>query len=124
MENLSKFCCQNEDCDAYGTRNHNNITVTHRYGKDKMTRMLRCSICKSRFSENKGTVYFKARLPKAQINNILEHIREGNGVRRTSRLCHHAKKTIARFARLAGTHAFNLHDELVAFSPSHERSTT
>ena len=119
MENLSNFCCQNVGCGAYGMRNHKNLTVTARYGKNKKTRMLRCALCKYRFSENKGTVYFNARLPKGKINNILTHVREGNGVRRTSRLCDHAKETISRFVRLAGVHAFNLHDELVAFSPSH-----
>jgi len=117
VEDLSKFCCQNASCDAYGIRNHSNLTVTARYGKNKMTRMLRCSICKARFSENKGTVFFRARLQKKEVINILAHIREGNGIRRTSRLCDHAKETVSRYVKFAGLHALHLHDELVEISP-------
>jgi hypothetical protein len=117
MQELSQFCCQNSNCQHYGLRNKNNLTISGYYGKNKATRLLRCSICKSRFSENKGTVYFNSRLPKPEVNIMLEHIREGNGVRRTSRLCNHTKDTVNRYRNLAGLHAEKLHDELVAISP-------
>lgn len=47
----------------------------------------------------------------------MEHLREGNGIRRTSRLVKHSKDTVLRYSALAGKHALNLHDELVAISP-------
>ena len=33
MEDLSRFCCQNQDCPDYGRRGHGNLTVCGRYGK-------------------------------------------------------------------------------------------
>lgn len=79
--------------------------------------MLRCRICKSRFSERKGTVYFNARLPDKKIEAIADHLREGAGIRATGRLVKASKNTVLRYATLSGKHAFNMHNELVAFSP-------
>ena len=117
MSDLSSFCCQNSECTHYGKRNSNNLTVCNRYGKTKEIRLLRCGICKSRFSEYKGTPYFNSKLPKSEVTNILDHLREGNGIRRTGRLVKHDKDTVMRYSRLAGQHAVNLHDELVSISP-------
>ena len=117
MTDLSIFCCQNSNCSHYGKRNANNITVSSRYGKDKETRLLRCRICKSRFSEYKGTPYFNSRLSKKEVTDIFAHLREGNGIRRTARLVTHNKNTVARYNILGGQHAYTLHDELVAISP-------
>jgi|APGre2960657423_1045063.scaffolds.fasta_scaffold47719_1 LacI family transcriptional regulator len=117
MSDLSLFCCQNSECDHYGKRNLNNLSVSYRYGKNKQIRLLRCCTCKFRFSENKGTPYFNSRLPKEEVTNIMAHLREGNGIRRTSRLAKHSKDTVLRYSALAGKHALNLHDELVAISP-------
>jgi transposase-like protein len=49
----------------------------------------------------------------------LEHIAEGCGVRQTGRLCEVDRGTVGRLSRIAGEHARDLHDELVAFSPEH-----
>ena len=43
--------------------------------------------------------------------------REGCGVRKTSRLTGVHRDTVTRYSRLAGKHAHDVHDELVAFSP-------
>ncbi len=117
MDDLSNFCCQNSDCSRYGIRAAGNLTVSNRYGKDKQSRLLRCRICKTRFSEHKGTPYFNSKLPKNEVTKILEHLREGNGIRRTARLVTHDKDTVARYSSLAGQHALSLHDELVDISP-------
>jgi len=34
-EDLSRFCCQNEQCPDYGQRGLGNLTVCARYGKDR-----------------------------------------------------------------------------------------
>ena len=47
----------------------------------------------------------------------MEHLREGCGIRGTSRLVKVHKNSVMRYARLAGDHANKLHDELVATSP-------
>jgi LacI family transcriptional regulator len=117
MDDLGPFCCQNSDCPDVGKRGHGNLTVTSRYGADKSRRMLRCSTCKARFSERKGTPLFGARLAPTTATAVLAHVAEGIGIRKTARLVGVHKDTVARYTRLAGGHAAALHDELVAFSP-------
>lgn len=114
---LSDYCCQNSGCDCYGQRDAGNLTVTAYYGKDKSRRMLRCNRCGNRFSETKGTVYFRAKKSPEVIDNILRHLQEGTGVRKTERLVHVHRDTVTHYSRFAGEHAFKLHDELVAVSP-------
>jgi hypothetical protein len=63
MDDLSRFCCLNTACPDHGKRGHGNLTVPARHGPHKTRRLLRCSTCKSRFSERKGTPLFDARLP-------------------------------------------------------------
>lgn len=121
MDDLSQFCCLNSDCPLHGKRGAENLTVTSRYGKDKSRRMLRCSTCKYRFSERKGTPLFDARLPAEKVESILEHVSEGCGILQTGRLCRAAPNTVARYSRLAGAHAQAAHDELVGLSPPNHR---
>ena len=122
MDDLDKFCCQNKYCPQHGVRGEKNIRVRATYGPNK-TRLLYCLICKERFSEHRGTVFFDSRLPKETVVSILEHVVEGNGMRKTSRLEDVHLQTVIRYTRLAGEHAEELHDELVAFSPQHERDS-
>ena len=79
--------------------------------------MLRRRVCKSRFSERKGTPLFDSRLPPERVGSVLEHIAEGCGVRQTGRLCRVNRGAVGRLSRLAGEHARDPHDELVAHSP-------
>jgi LacI family transcriptional regulator len=117
MDDLSVFCCFNPDCPDYGQRRHGNLTVCGHYGQEQR-RLLYCRSCKARFSELKGTPLFAARLPKDKLLAILEHLADGCGIRQTARLVGVSKDTVVRYAALAGEHARQLHDELVAFSPS------
>ena len=123
MEDLSRFCCQSIDCPDYGNRGGGNLTVCGHFGKAGRIRLLYCRTCHSRFSERKGTPFFGARLPDERVLSVLQHIQEGCGVRKTSRLVGVNTGTVVRYCRLAGTHARALHDELVASSPGHSRST-
>jgi len=115
-DDLTAFCCQNPDCPDYGRRGHGNLTVPMRYGPQQR-RLLRCKTCKARFSERKGTPLFGTPLPEDQVVAVLRHLAEGVGVRKTSRLVGVNKNTVIRYCLLAGEHAQQLHDELVAFSP-------
>jgi transposase-like protein len=119
MDDLSRFCCLNSDCPESCKRDAGNLTVTSRYGPDKARRMLRCRTCQARFSERKGTPLFGAKLASEKIESVLEHVSEGCGVRQTGRLCKVNRNTVGRYSRLAGAHAQQLHEELVAFSPHH-----
>jgi hypothetical protein len=73
--------------------------------------------CMKCFSERKGTVLEHSRLPLKKAVSVMEHLREGCGIRGTSRLVKVNQNTVMRYARLAGDHAQKLHDELVAVSP-------
>jgi transposase-like protein len=121
MDDLTRFCCRNADCSLYGRRNAGNLSVCDRYGKDQQIRLLRCRVCKARFSERKGTPLFHSCLPSATAFSVLAHLVEGNGVRQTERLVGVHRDTVMRLARLAGEHAEDAHDELVAFSPRDPR---
>ncbi len=116
-EDLSRFCCLNEDRLDFGKRGIDNLTVCARYGKDKRRRMLYCRTCEARFSERKGTPLFGSQLTEDRALSIFEHLAERNGVRATARLVKVNRNTVVRYARLAGGHARQLHDELVALSP-------
>ena len=115
---LRCFACLNDACADFGKRGHGNLTVPMRYGPHRCRRLLRCSTCKSRFSERKGTPLFDSRLPEAAAHAVLAHVAEGVGTRKTARLVGVHPDTVTRYVRLAGPHAEQLHEELVAFSPS------
>jgi hypothetical protein len=119
-DDLIRFCCQNPDCELYGRRGEDNILVIDHFGK-ALHRLLYCRACKARFSEFKGTPFFNSRLPHDKVLAVLEHLAEGCGVRQTARLVGVNKDTVTRLSLLAGRHAQDTHDELVAFSPRDSR---
>ena len=119
-DDLASFCCQNPECDAHGRRGGGNILVIDHFGKARH-RLLYCRDCKARFSEFKGTPFFNSKLPHDKVLAILEHLAEGCGIRQTARLVGVNKDTVTRLALLAGRHAKDAHDDLVAFSPGDPR---
>lgn len=124
MDDLSRFCCQNKRCVAYGTRGAGNLSVCGRIGKEKDIRQLRCKTCGKRFSERKGTVFYRSHTPIEKVVSILRHVEEGCGMRQTGRLEGVKEDTVIHYTRLAGKHAKGLHEQLVAFSPSDPRAST
>lgn len=111
------FCCQNTNCSHYGIRSEENLSFCGWSGHKKEIRMVRCKICKYRFSERKGTPLFNRKLPKKKAISLYEHLKEGCGLRPTSRLLNITLNTVIRYSKAAGNHALSLHDELVEFSP-------
>ena len=118
MDDLKTFCCQNAECPDYGKRGLGNLRVCFRNGPNKERRVLACRTCQKRFSERKGTPLYGAKLAEEKALSVLQHLQESCGVRQTSRLVGVNKNTVTRLAVVAGPHAQQLHDELVAFSPS------
>ena len=76
MDDLKNFCCQNKNCPKHGVRGEDNIRVRTTYGPNN-TRLLYCLVCKKRFSEHRGTIFFDSRLPKETVVSLLEHVVEG-----------------------------------------------
>jgi len=122
MDDLKTFCCQNPQCTDYGRRGLDNLRVCFRYGTHKATRVLACRTCQHRFSERKGTALYRCKLPEEKAVAVLHHLQEDCGVRQTSRLVGVNKDTVVRLAVVAGRHAQQVHDELVALSPPNSGS--
>jgi len=98
MGTLKQFCCQNKKCSDYGIRSGQNIRVRATYGPNN-TRLLYCLRCKQRFSEHRGTIFFDSRCPKDKVVSIIEHVVEGNGMRKTGRLLNVEPDTVIRYTR-------------------------
>jgi transposase-like protein len=114
-----KYCCQNNACELYGQRGKGNLRFQGWSGKGKRIRLIFCRKCGKLFSERRGTALEETRLPAEKFISVLEHLGAGCGIRVTAGLTKVGKDTVCRIAKKAGKHARLLHDELVAFSPSH-----
>jgi len=121
MEDLSRFCCLNDRCLAFGARGAGNLSVCGYINKAKGIRLLYCCTCKKRFTERKGTVFYRSHMPEEKVLSILAHVQEGNGMRQTGRLCQTKEDTVISYVKKAGWHAQQLHQEVLAFSPQDPR---
>jgi hypothetical protein len=112
-EEVSQFACPNSTCPYHGKRpaEGGKLWVDQWMGKEKDIRLLRCRHCRQTFSERRGTALEEARLPAGEVEQIVAHLQEGCGIRRTARLTGHARSTVARYAVVAGAHARAVHDE-------------
>ena len=109
----SLFACPNPDCSTFGQRGGNNIRPHGWSSKARNIRCLRCTTCGHSFSERAGTPLFRTQLPQGKAVQIAQHLAEGNGMRPTARLCGVSLNTVLRFARRAGDHAREFHEQLV-----------
>lgn len=116
MLKIETYCCQNPVCQDAGIRGAGNLILHGWSGHKREIRCLRCRTCKKCFSERTGTVLSQSRLPSAKSTSLMEHLREGCGVRGTARLVKVTPNTVTRYARIEGDHSKRLHDELVACS--------
>ena len=115
---IGVFCCRNLDCSDCGTRGKGNLRWHGWSGHSHRIRGIYCRTCGKYFSERKGSVLEQSRLPEEKVESLMEHLREGCGVRQTARLIHVNQNTVTRYARLGGNHSALVHNELVAFSPT------
>ena len=115
---IEHFFCHNSACSDHGKRGGGDLYFRGWSGRDRLIRMVYCRTCKKAYSERKGTALERSRLPAETAVAVLDHVREGCGVRATSRLTGVARDTVSRYIALAGEQSKGLHDELVALSPS------
>jgi len=114
---IEHFFCHNSACPDHGKRGQGNVYFRGWSGRGKQIRMVYCRTCKKSSSQRKGTALERSQLPTDKVVSVLDHLKEGVGVRATSRLTGVSRDTISRYLALAGEQSKNLHDELVAFSP-------
>ena len=115
---IEHFFCHNSACADHGKRGGGNVYFRGWSGRNKSIRMVYCRTCKRSYSQRKGTALERCQLPTDKAASVLDHLREGCGVRATSRLTGVSRDTVSRLLAKAGDQAKDLHDELVSFSPS------
>ena len=109
---LEELCCVNSSCRDSGQRGHGNLSVRKGKGGGRW-RILRCSTCKTEFSERKGTALWGTKMRPEKVRNIAEHLKEGCGIRKTSRLVGASKDGVTSIGIRLGLHAKAFHDERV-----------
>ena len=85
-------------------KNHGNIAIRGKYGKNKDKELLYCRTCGKRFASTRATAFFGLHLSDDKIVQIIHHAAEGVGVRATSRLLDINKDTVNRVILRAGEH--------------------
>lgn len=109
---LEELCCVNPACPDCGQSGRGNLSV--RTGKGGgLWRILRCSTCKTEFSERKGTALWGTKMSPRKVTSIAEHLKEGCGIRKTSRLVGASKDGVTSIAIRLGLHAKAFHDQRV-----------
>ena len=120
---LRELCCVNPECSDKGELDSGNLSV--RTGKGSgIWRILRCSTCGEEFSERRGTALFNVRIAPDRILAVAEHLKEGCGIRKTSRLTGVSKDGVTNIAVRLGLHAKALHDAKVRGIDVHGPSST
>jgi hypothetical protein len=115
---IEHYFCHNSACPDHAKRGAGNVYFRGFSGRNKSIRMVYCRTCKRSYSQRKGTALERSQLPTDDAVSVLDHLKEGCGIRATSRLTGVSRGTVSRYLAKAGDQARNLHDELVAFSPS------
>ena len=114
MSDLEQCFCPNEQCKDYGLREHGNIGIRAKYGKDKNRDLLYCRTCGKRFAASRASALFGLHLPAETIRQIIHHAAEGVGVRATARLLGLDKDTVNRVILRAGEHCARVLSGLLA----------
>src|SRR3954463_12970906 len=91
---IEHFFCHNPACPDHGRRGHGNVYFRGWSGRAKQIRMVYCRTCKRSSSERKGTAFERSQLPPEKVVPVLDHVREGCGVRSTSRLTGVSRDTV------------------------------
>ena len=109
---LEELCCVNPECPDAGKKGAGNLSV--RKGKGTaLWRVVRCSACRTEFSERKGTALWGTRMPPEKAESIAHHLAEGCGIRKTARLVGASKDGVTSIAIRTGLHAHRLHEDVV-----------
>ncbi len=112
QRSLEELCCVNPSCPDKGKRGHRNLSVRTGKGGGRW-RVLRCGTCKTEFSERKGTALWGTTMPPEKAEAIAKHLKEGCGIRKTSRLVGVSKDSVTRMSLRLGRHAQAQHHERV-----------
>jgi IS1 family transposase len=107
---LESLACVNPDCDLYGQKGGNNLTIRKVYGHDNL-RYLRCRCCQQEFSERKNTALWNSKIPEEKAVSVAEHLADGCSVKGTSRLVKVDPATVRRLNQKVGAHGRRYHEQ-------------
>jgi len=99
--NPTEYFCAHEDCPDHGVVGKGNITLSHRYGKQRKY-LLWCKTCERTFSEKRGTIFYGLHTPKEKVLLALHCIAEGNNIASTARIIGSKEDTVRNWLRRAG----------------------
>lgn len=97
---LSSLSCQTASCPAYRAAGLGNLSVCGWIGKHRNIRQLYCNVCRSRFSEHKGTVRFRSHLSPDVMDIVIEGIEAGERVSQAATEAGVDTSTFARYRKL------------------------
>lgn len=102
--NPADFFCPHEVCLDYGVVGGGNITLSHRYGKQRKY-LLWCKSCERTFSEKRGTIFYGLHTPMEKVLLALHCIAEGNNIAATARIIGSKEDTVRDWLRRAAEHS-------------------
>lgn len=109
---IETLACIDADCELYGQKGQDNLTVRKTYGKDGI-RYVRCRWCGREFSERKATALWNTKVSEAKAIAVAEHLAEGCSLKATARLVRVDPSVVRRLNRKVGEHGKAIHDERV-----------
>jgi transposase-like protein len=100
----SMYFCPHEDCSNYGkVGTDNQIIGAGTYGKHH-TQLLKCNVCKRRFSARRGTPLFDLKADEEIFYDVIACLAEGNGIRAAARIKKVDKDTVSAWLDKASKH--------------------
>lgn len=109
---VESLACVNAECEMYGQKEQDNLTIRREYGKDNI-RYLRCRRCQREFSERKNTALWNSKVTEAKAVSVAEHLAEGCSIKATARLVKVDPSTVRRLNRRIGKHGQAYHQQEV-----------
>jgi len=109
---MESLACVNMECDLYGQKGCDNLTVRKEYGRDNI-RYLRCRHCQEEFSERKNTALWNSKIRESKAISVAEHLADGCHFKSTARLVKVDPGTVRRLSRKVGKHGQMYHDQEV-----------
>lgn len=109
---LTSLACVNRDCDLYGEKGAENLSIRKVYGSDNI-RYLRCCHCQEEFSERKNTALFNSKIGESRAIKVAEQLVEGTAIKGISRVHEVDAQTVRRLRKKLGQHGQLFHDKRV-----------
>ena len=108
--------CPHTECPDYGKlqspQGKRNI---EKYGhSQKGHQRYRCLTCGHTFTQTRGTVFYRRRVPDSEILRVLAMLAEGSRISSVSRMTGHKEDTILAWLREASKHAQAVEEVLLA----------